>query len=576
VKVDLTGQTLGSYQIIEELGRGGMAVVYRAYQQSLNRFVAIKVLPPQLAFEREFVDRFLREARAAAGLRHPNVVVIHDVGEQGGIYYIVMEYLKGQTLRDLVEREGSLPPARAARILEQMASSLDYAHGEGFVHRDVKPANIFIGEGDRVTLTDFGIAKAASEAQQLTRTGTLVGTPEYMSPEQAEGRTVDHRTDLYAMGVVLYQMLTGRVPFKGTTAHATLHALIYEPPPPPRQLNPDLSQPVETVLLKSVAKEPDQRFQRGAEMVAALRAAIAGRPLPAGVVAATAAATKPVREPAQKRSPLVWILGGLAAILVAVLGLLLLMAGGGGDGAPTPKPTQEIVVVTSTPSSTEIAPTATGTATPEPLPPPTEAPTLTRPVLVTRTPVPVPTSTPEPVSTATSVPTSTSTATSTAQATTRPTKPPPTRTEPPAEDDTQFPAPTLLGPPDGQEFAPADEILLEWQPVGQLPSDGFYEVVLTFAPASDPSQTWTDETPWVKEARWRLSEHDYLPGLSADEQFRWSVRVMRQTGTNAEGQPTGTALSPASATRTLIWRRPSEGGGGGGGGGGGEPTSPAP
>jgi hypothetical protein len=179
------------------------------------------------------------------------------------------------------------------------------------------------------------------------------------------------------------------------------------------------------------------------------------------------------------------------------------------------------------------------------------------------------------VSTATSIPTSTSTATSTTQATTKPTEPPPTSTKAPAEDEAQFPAPTLLGPPDGQEFAPADEVLLEWQPVGQLPSDGYYEVVLTFTPASDPAQTWTDETPWVKDAYWRLNEHDYLPGLSADEQFRWSVRVVRQTGTNAEGRPTGPALSPASAARTLIWRRPTAGGGGGGGGGG-EPTSPAP
>jgi hypothetical protein len=187
--------------------------------------------------------------------------------------------------------------------------------------------------------------------------------------------------------------------------------------------------------------------------------------------------------------------------------------------------------------------------------------------------VDVPTSTQEPASTATARPTSTSAATSTTEATAKPTKPPPTRTEAPAEAAAQFPAPTLLGPPDGQEFAPADEILLEWQPVGQLPSDGYYEVVLTFTPASDPSQTWTDETPWVKEARWSLNEHDYLPGLSADEQFRWSVRVMRQTGTNAQGRPTGTALSPASETRTLIWRRPSEGGGGGGGG---APTSPPP
>ncbi len=251
--LNLTGRTLGSYEILEEIGRGGMAQVYRAYQPSLNRDVAIKILPPQLALDRQFVDRFVREARAAASLRHPHIVIIHDVSEQDGLYYMVMEYLSGQTLRQLIKSEGPLPPARATKITEQLAIALDYAHRHGFVHRDVKPSNIFVGEGDRVTLTDFGIAKAASEAQQLTRTGTLMGTPEYMSPEQAEGRTVDYRSDLYALGVVLYHMLTGRVPFRRTTPAATLHAVIYEPPPPPRQLNPSIPPAVESVVLKSVA-----------------------------------------------------------------------------------------------------------------------------------------------------------------------------------------------------------------------------------------------------------------------------------------------------------------------------------
>jgi serine/threonine-protein kinase len=233
----MIGSTLGNYQITEELGRGGMAVVYRAYQPSLNRHVAIKVLPPQLSFDPQFVERFQREARAAARLRHPNIVVIHDVGEQDGNYYIVMEYLEGRTLNQLIEQEGPLSPQRAAHIIDQVAAALDYAHQQGVVHRDVKPANIFVGKDDRVTLTDFGIAKAATDAEQLTRTGMLMGTPEYMAPEQAEGSNVDHRTDLYSLGIVLYQMLVGRVPFRGTTPHATLHAVIYEPPPAPHQIN---------------------------------------------------------------------------------------------------------------------------------------------------------------------------------------------------------------------------------------------------------------------------------------------------------------------------------------------------
>ena len=149
----MSGKMLGNYQIMEELGRGGMAVVYRAYQASLNRYVAIKILPPQLGIDREFVERFQREAKAAAGLRHPNIVVVHDVGHEDGTYYIVMEYLEGRTLKDFIEQEGRLPPERVARIIEQVADALDYAHQRGFVHRDVKPSNIFVGPKDRVTLT---------------------------------------------------------------------------------------------------------------------------------------------------------------------------------------------------------------------------------------------------------------------------------------------------------------------------------------------------------------------------------------------------------------------------------------
>jgi serine/threonine protein kinase len=400
--VNLRGRTLGSYQIMEELGRGGMAVVYRAYQPSLGRYVAIKVLPPQLAFDRQFVERFLREARSAANLRHPNIVVIHDVGEQDGLYFIVMEYLEGRTLKEVVDQEGSLPPRRVVHILEQVASALDYAHTRGFVHRDVKPANIFVGEGDRVTLTDFGIAKAAFEAEQLTRTGTLVGTPEYMSPEQAEGGEVDRRTDLYALGIVLYQMLTGRVPFKGNTPHSTLYAVVHQPPPPPRQINPALPPAVETVVLKAVAKRPEQRFQRGAEMAAALQAAMAGRPQP-GV---TPPPQRPPREaPGRKRSPVVWIMAALAAVLVLTIGALALLLDG---GRPTPEPTpretagtQVITWQTATPGVVEVELTSapsTLAATPAvspaqptpppPQPPPPDVPPTVTPVQPTATPLP--------------------------------------------------------------------------------------------------------------------------------------------------------------------------------------------
>ncbi len=337
----MIGRTLGNYQIKEELGRGGMAVVYRAYQPSLNRHVAIKVLPPQLSFDQQFVERFQREAMAAARLRHPGIVVIHDVGHQDGIYYIVMEYLEGRTLKQVIEQEGPLPAERTVRIVEQVAAALDYAHQQGFVHRDVKPANVFVGKGDHVTLTDFGIAKAASEAEQLTRTGVLMGTPEYMAPEQAEGRTIDHRTDLYALGIVLYQMLVGRVPFRGTTPHATLHAVIYEPPPAPRQMTPGISSPVEVVILKAISKQPSQRYQSGTELAGALIAALASQPelVPPPPLAAA---------PARRRSPALWIALAMAAVLGALLIVfaVILLGDSGTQETPLP-PTQAGALATT-------------------------------------------------------------------------------------------------------------------------------------------------------------------------------------------------------------------------------------
>jgi predicted Ser/Thr protein kinase len=433
---DLTGKMLGNYQILEELGRGGMAVVYRAYQASLNRYVAVKVLPPQLSFDQEFVERFLREARAAAGLRHPNIVVIHDVGQEGGVYYIVMEYLEGRTLKEVIEQEGALPAGRVKRIVEQIAAALDYAHQRGFVHRDVKPANIFVGEGDRVTLTDFGIAKAGTETQHLTRTGILMGTPEYMSPEQAAGGVVDHRADLYALGVVLYQMLVGRVPYRGTTPHATLHAVIYEAPPMPRQLNPGLGAGLEAVVLKAIAKRPEDRYQRGMEMVAALREvlATAGVRVPAGKGAAVAGGVPPKvvgrAEGERKRkrggSGLVWILGGMAAVLVLLLGILiLLVTQGQGTATPLPPTMTSFAWITPTAESGEVAmspgPTDLFTATEPPValvsdtPTNTPEPAIDTPAPPSDTPVP-PSDTPKPP-TDTPVPTKTHTPT--------PTTPPP-------------------------------------------------------------------------------------------------------------------------------------------------------
>jgi len=277
------GKQLGQYEIIAEIGRGGMAVVYKAWQPALGRHVAIKVLAPQLAADQAFVARFRREAKSAAQLNHPNIVTIHDVGQEGQTHFIVMAYLDGQSLYNLLKATGPLPLARAVHITAQIASALDYAHQRGYVHRDIKPANIVVRPDDHATLTDFGIVKAAS-GTSLTQTGTMVGTPQYMAPEQIQGAQVDHRADVYSLGIVCYEMLTGAPPFIGDTA-AVLYAQAHKPPPP-LQL-PDLPAFVQGVLDQALTKDPDQRFASAGAMAADLQATSLIETLPGGTHAAT-------------------------------------------------------------------------------------------------------------------------------------------------------------------------------------------------------------------------------------------------------------------------------------------------
>jgi serine/threonine-protein kinase len=380
-----------------------MAVVYKAWQRSLERLVALKVLPDYFQHDPEFLTRFHREAKAAAKLNHANIVTIYDVGAQAGVHYIAMEYLEGGSLRNRLA-DGPLDLREAQRILAQIASALDYAHGHGLIHRDIKPANVLFTADGRAKVADFGIARA-SDVTQLTRTGVLMGTPEYMAPEQAAGGAVDHRTDLYALGVVLYQMLTGYVPFRGTTPHAILHAVIYEAPRPPRQLNPNLSPALESVVLKAVAKQPEQRFQQGGELAAALRAVLAGK----AQAQIAAVPPHPRAAPSRRLSSLVWLLAGLAAVLVVVLGAITLLYVGGRDGGtPTGEATRVVVVVTSPTDTADTVPTALPKTMSPPAatmqPPPTELPVVptdtAEPPADTRSPPPdtplPPTSTPIP------------------------------------------------------------------------------------------------------------------------------------------------------------------------------------
>ncbi|MCB0032573.1 MAG: protein kinase [Anaerolineales bacterium] len=281
---NLVGQTIGTYQIIERLGRGGMADVYKAYHPDLAQYRAIKVIRPELVTEAGFQERFKREAQAAAALRHPNIVQIHDFGVQDNLYYMVMEYLDGFDLKHLLQTEGPIRPfTRIAEILKPLASALHYAHERGVVHRDIKPANVMITRDNQIILADFGVAKMVANPQEerLTATGMAMGTPAYMAPEQTQARSAGPAADIYSLGVILYEMLTGTVPFSADTPLAVLLKVMTEPMPAPRALSPDVPDDVQGVVLKATQKDPRRRYDTALDLLMALEQSVglrAGRP----------------------------------------------------------------------------------------------------------------------------------------------------------------------------------------------------------------------------------------------------------------------------------------------------------
>src|ERR1700752_3896222 len=261
-------QLKDEYEILDELGRGGMAIVFKAREKQLERDVAIKVLPFSLAFDKEFVERFQREARTSAKLEHPNIIPIYRVGKSGRIIYFVMKFLRGKPLSAVLGARGSLPPGEIKRILAEVGRALSYAHKKEIVHRDIKPDNIMFDEHGHAVVTDFGIAKAVSGGK-LTGTGMSIGTPHYMSPEQAKAQPLDGRSDLYSLGVVAYQCLVGTVPFDGEDSFSIGYKHIMEGIHPPALEKPEKDQLFE-VTRKMMAKTPGQRFQNADELVSVL------------------------------------------------------------------------------------------------------------------------------------------------------------------------------------------------------------------------------------------------------------------------------------------------------------------
>src|SRR3954467_15709957 len=265
----LIGRTFDTRYVIErKLGSGGMADVYLAEDQELGRRVALKLLDERHASDEQFVERFRREAQSAAGLNHPNIISIFDRGRAEGTYYIAMEYLDGRTLKELLVRNGPTPIPIAIDYARQIIAGLSFAHRNGIIHRDIKPHNIVVGPDGRLKVTDFGIAR--SGASQMTEAGSIVGTAQYLSPEQARGAPVDPRSDLYSLGIVLYEMLTGRVPFTGDTPVEIAMKHLSQVPEPPSKLRSGVPHDLDAIVMRALAKDPDHRYSSAEEMDADL------------------------------------------------------------------------------------------------------------------------------------------------------------------------------------------------------------------------------------------------------------------------------------------------------------------
>ncbi len=489
------------YELRECIGIGGMARVYLAHDHVLNRDVAVKILNPALAADPLFVERFRREAQAAAALNHPNIVTIYDTGTTDDTYFIVMEYVPGPNLKEIIRAHGPLPENEVLAIGVQVAAAVGVAHAHHLIHRDIKPHNILRNPEGSAKVTDFGIARAAG-ASQLTATQTVMGTAHYLSPEQALHQPLDGRSDLYSLGVVLYEALTGHVPFDGDSLVAVAMRQVHDPPPPIRQINASISPRAEAVVMRAMAKDPAARYQSAAEMGVALLTA-SGAPHPpvhqptqARPSVVETAAFPPTLPPVmpqamltdnrqqsippavtnERRSRRWLIIPAIAAlcVFVGLAGLFAFRATGRGTVA-TAAPTSIARVPTTIVASA--VPVPTGTSTPAPLATPTQPPQVVptvAPAVVAALPTAaatvaptvaptIPALSPTPLATPTPIPAPTPTATAIrSTATALPATTPPQPTEPPVPPTANAPVVTA-----GGASSPAQAVQLFYQYAGQ-------------------------------------------------------------------------------------------------------------
>ena len=324
----LVGREIAGYQILERVGRGGMGTVYRARQLSLDRVVAIKVLSPSLARDAEFIDKFTQEARAAARLVHPNIVRALDVGKEGSIYYLAMEYMAGGSIEDRIEREGRIAPDRAVPMLMDVARGLAYAEAQGVVHRDIKPENLMLDGQGAVKIVDMGIAGQLEGRRSIAQTEGVFGSPHYIAPEQAAGERIDQRVDIYSLGASAYRMLSGRTMFTGDSQTEIMAKHVNDEPEPLRRVAPWVPKRLCDIVMNMVEKDPDERYRSAQEVLDALQrlSAEGGGPRPTELRHIPVAAEKPRLSRSERQRRQMMIVGGIIGVLALLVILILIFS----------------------------------------------------------------------------------------------------------------------------------------------------------------------------------------------------------------------------------------------------------